>query len=614
MVVASVPWGVIRAPAAHRRVRLQWHRLYYLLAAFDLFTVLVGLAINHQGRNQFAHSVEVNQVWAERLAEYSELGKLAQGVNGPGNDVFDDHLVEDEYAKMQVALDAFNQRMAQLRAEAQANAGPAEGRLLDDFDAIADAMNGMTGEADLIFSYFAQGQSELAGRRMATMDRKYAKVNDALARLRDDVTTIQQMMLSEQEATAQSLAKFDVLMAGFIVLMVSAATLYGHHVARRVQADARERERYLGEIQDVQARTQSILDTAADGIITCDEAGMVESANTAAVRLFGGPSTDLIGQHISVLVPQSFLTARSDALAQLVAAGCSGLDGGPHLEVIGRRQDGTTFPAEVAISELHLGDGRRFTAILRDITDRKRAEEERARLYGELAERERRLEALVGQLLLAQEEERRRVAYEIHDGLAQVAAAAQQHLQAFTAYCRPRSERARRELEQALELSCRTVREGRRVIAGLRPTVLDDFGLAQALRLEVEALSADGWAVSYREAIGPERLPSTIETALFRVGQEALRNVRKHAGETRVLVSLSRRGASVRLAVQDWGRGFKPAAVVGNGPSERVGLAGMHERIALLRGRCLVTSRPGAGTRVVVDVPIGTEYGSSNAA
>jgi PAS domain S-box-containing protein len=613
MVVASVPWD-IRAPAAHRRVRLQWHRLYYLLAAFDLFTVLVGLAINHQIRNQFARSVAVNQEWAERLAEYSELGKLAQSVNAPGNDVFDSLEVEAESARMQVALDAFHQRMAQLRGEVQANAGASGTPLLDDFDALGQAMNGMTHEADLIFSFFAQSQPDMAGRRMATMDRKYATVNDALARVRDDVTTIQQVNLTDQEAIAQSLAKFDILMAGFIVLMVSAATFYGHNMARRVQADARERDRYVAEIQDVQARTQSILDTAADGIITCDEAGMVESANAAATRLFGGPTAALIGQHISILVPQSFLTARTDALAQLVAAGCDGGDGGPHLEVIARRQDGTTFPAEVAISELRLGDGRKFTAIVRDITDRKRAEEERARLYVELAEREHRLEGLVRRLLLAQEEERRRVAYEIHDGLAQVAAAAQQHLEAFTAYCRPRSLRARHELQQALELSCRTVREGRRVIAGLRPTVLDDFGLAQALRLEVEALSADGWAVSYREAIGPERLPPAIETALFRVGQEALRNVRKHAGATRVNVSLSRRGTSVRLAVQDWGRGFRPAAMVANGPSERVGLAGMQERIALLRGRCQVTSRPGVGTRVRVDVPIVTETVCFNAA
>jgi PAS domain S-box-containing protein len=613
MVVASVPW-VIRAPAAHRRVRLQWHRLYYLLAAFDLFTVLVGLAINHQIRNQFARSVAVNQIWAERLADYSALGKLAQSVNAPGNDVFDSQEVDAESARMQVALDAFDERLAQLREQVQTNAGTSETRLLEDFDSLAGAMDGMTLEADLIFSYFAQNQPDMAGRRMATMDRKYASVNDSLARLRDDVTAIQQLNLTDQEATAQSLAKFDIVMAGFIVLMVSAATFYGHNMARRVQADARERERYLAEIQDVQARTQSILDTAADAIITCDDRGTLESANTAAVRLFGGPSTALVGKHISALVPQSFLTSRADALAQLAAAGCSGTDGGPHLQVIARRLDSTTFPAEVAISELRLGDGRRFTAVLRDITDRKRAEEERDRLYAELAEREHRLEGLVGRLLLAQEEERRRVAYEIHDGLAQVAAAAQQHLEAFTAYCRPRSLRARHELQQALELSCRTVREGRRVIAGLRPTVLDDFGLAQALRLEVEALNTDGWSVSYREAIGPERLPAMIETALFRVGQEALRNVRKHAGQTRVDVSLTRHGESVRLAIQDWGRGFRPAAVVANGPSERVGLAGMQERIALLRGRCLVTSRPGAGTRVRVDVPLGTESGVFNAA
>jgi PAS domain S-box-containing protein len=614
MVVASVPWGVIRAPAAHRRVRLQWHRLYYLLAAFDLFTVLVGLAINHQVRNQFARSVEVNQVWAERLADYSELGKLAQSVNAPGNDVFDSLAVDAESSRMQVAIDRFNTRLRELRAELQTNAGPAESPLVDDFDALAEAMGGMTLEADLIFSYFAQNQNDMAGRRMATMDRKYATVNNALARVRDDVTTIQQQNLSDQEAIAQSLAKFDLLMAGFIVLMVSAATLYGHNMARRVQADARERERYLGKLQDVQARTQSILDTAADGIITCDERGIVESANSAAVRLFAGSGMDLVGHHLSMLVPQSFLTARPDALAQLVAAGGGSRERGAHLEILARRLDGTSFPAEVAMSELRLGDGPRFTAIVRDITERKRADEERARLYGELAERERRLEGLVGRLLLAQEDERRRIAYDIHDGLAQVAAAAQQHLEAFTAYCRPRSPRARHELEQALELSCRTVREGRRVIAGLRPTVLDDFGLVQALRLEVEALIGDGWAVSYHDGMGPDRLTPIVETALFRVGQEALRNVRKHAGVTRVHVSLSRRGTSVRLAVQDWGRGFMPAAVVANSPSERVGLAGMQERIALLGGRCLITSRPGAGTRIRVDVPVTAEASSVHAA
>ena len=174
---------------------------------------------------------------------------------------------------------------------------------------------------------------------------------------------------------------------------------------------------------------------------------------------------------------------------------------------------------------------------------------------------------------MAQEEERRRVAYDVHDGVAQVAASAHQHLQAYARFHRPRSAEARVDLERALDLARRTVGEARRVIADLRPTVLDDFGLATALRRQVEALRAEGWEVSYDDLLGTERLPSAVETGLFRVAQEALANVRKHATTTRVHLALRRKGRAVRLEVQDWGRGFRPtAARDGAGPGERVGL------------------------------------------
>jgi signal transduction histidine kinase len=228
-----------------------------------------------------------------------------------------------------------------------------------------------------------------------------------------------------------------------------------------------------------------------------------------------------------------------------------------------------------------------------------------ARLYQELGEREGRLRELVGRLLLAQEEERRRVAYEVHDGLAQLAAAAQQHLEAFASHYRPRSPGRQQELQRALDLAQRTVREARQVIGDLRPAALDDFGLATALRLEVDALRAEGWQMSFEQRLGSRRLPPMIETALFRVAQEALANVRKHARTTRVLLRLERRARIVCLQVRDWGRGFQPAAVLASsGPSERVGLLGMQERIAWLGGRCTVRSRPGGGTRIVVEVPL----------
>jgi PAS domain S-box-containing protein len=233
---------------------------------------------------------------------------------------------------------------------------------------------------------------------------------------------------------------------------------------------------------------------------------------------------------------------------------------------------------------------------------------ENARLYEELAEREHRLHELVGRMLVAQEEERRRVAYEVHDGLAQVAAAAHQHLQGFAKRHPPGTTRGREELDEALKLIQQAVKEARHVIADLRPTALDDFGLAAALRLQVEELSTEGLQLSYEETLGDERLPATVETALYRVAQEALTNVRKHAQSPRVHLKLERLGRTVRLEVRDWGRGFEAdEAKDGGGPGERVGLSSMLERIALLGGDLKVHSRPGAGTSVVAEVPLPEE-------
>jgi signal transduction histidine kinase len=232
---------------------------------------------------------------------------------------------------------------------------------------------------------------------------------------------------------------------------------------------------------------------------------------------------------------------------------------------------------------------------------------ENAQLYGELGERERKLHELVGKLLGAQEEERHRVAYEVHDRLAQKAVTAHQHLQAFARRYPLEAEESRRDLERILRLVRETVSEARSIIADLRPTILDDLGLAAAIYSEVERLREDGYRVDYEEELGDERLPTAVEIALFRVVQEALTNVRKHAQTQQVRIELRRRGDKIYLEVRDYGRGFDLAAASdGGGRGERVGLAGMRERVSVLDGEFEIYSRPGAGTGIIVVLPLPT--------
>jgi signal transduction histidine kinase len=222
-----------------------------------------------------------------------------------------------------------------------------------------------------------------------------------------------------------------------------------------------------------------------------------------------------------------------------------------------------------------------------------------------LTNREQRLEYLVGSLFQAQEDERRRVAHDLHDGLAQVAAAAHQHLQAYAERFPPQDPLALASLSRVLDLAQRAVRDARAAIAGLRPTALDDFGLAHALRLEADALVADGRDVTFANDLGPERPRPLAETALFRICQEALTNIRKHAGpEARIHISLDHSDGWVRLAIQDDGCGFDAAEVAraARKPGERIGLDAIRERVAFSGGKVRITSAPGRGTLVEVQM------------
>ncbi|QHF44814.1 two-component sensor histidine kinase [Pseudomonas sp. S35] len=225
---------------------------------------------------------------------------------------------------------------------------------------------------------------------------------------------------------------------------------------------------------------------------------------------------------------------------------------------------------------------------------------ENHRLLMTLTLRDRTLSDLVNRLLHAQEDERKRVAYDLHDGLAQTLAGLHQRLQGFAGRCPALPDTLAADLQAILNLAQHSVGEGRQLIAGLRPTVLDDFGLFKALDKEADRLRDAGINVVWR-AHCEARLPSQVEIALFRIGQEAINNVLKHAQASWVQLTLELRDGQACMQVDDDGQGF--ACAKPQDDAQHLGLATMQERASLLGGDFSCASGLNGGTQLRARVP-----------
>ncbi len=227
---------------------------------------------------------------------------------------------------------------------------------------------------------------------------------------------------------------------------------------------------------------------------------------------------------------------------------------------------------------------------------------ENARLYQEVQRKEEIRGQLVEKLITAQEEERRRLSRELHDEVGQSLTALIMNLAGAEAAVPPGFDGLRRHLGEIRGLLSTTLEEIRRLMVNLRPTLLDDLGLIPALQwLAATHLGAAG--VDYRlDVVGPRRrLPPHVETALFRVVQEAVTNIVRHAGARRATLRLEFRPSSLAVAIADDGKGFDPRET-----RRGLGLLGMEERVTLLGGRWRIETEPGAGTRVALEIPAGT--------
>lgn len=239
---------------------------------------------------------------------------------------------------------------------------------------------------------------------------------------------------------------------------------------------------------------------------------------------------------------------------------------------------------------------------------------EHARLMRELGRKETALQGIIQRTIQAQEDERRRVATEIHDGVTQQLISIWYRLNACESLMKRDPKGAGKELEMAKQLVDEALNEARTAIYQLRPTTLDDLGLVPAIEALASRTFDQGVEFSVAADIRAD-IPPHLETAMYRIAQEAMNNIRKHSGATRVEVTLENDPPNELLMhVSDDGEGFDLEGYMTARPDTSFGLLGISERVDLIGGRFHIESAKGSGTRIEVRVPLQPVVAGSDAA
>jgi len=358
----------------------------------------------------------------------------------------------------------------------------------------------------------------------------------------------------------------------------------GTPIVRGMARDITDQRLAESALRESEERYRELFENAKDAIYVHDLTGRYTSVNRAAEKLSGYSRKEIIGKHFSNFIAPSHLRSARENL-------CRKLDQRPETtyeaEIVSKT--GRRTPVEVS-SRLVYENGQPVgvQGTARDISERKQTQEA-LRIYSRA-------------LIEAQETERQRIARELHDEIGQVLTAVRINLQ--TVQTARSVDEAAPHLEDSIRVTDEALRQVRDLSLDLRPPHLDDFGLTTALRWFIDRFSQRTGILAEFEATDDEqRLTRETETACFRIAQEALTNVARHAKAKRVSVRLSRNRDQLFLIVKDDGVGFDVKALKDSTPVA-LGLRGMKERASAVRGRIDIDSADGKGTQVRVRFPI----------
>jgi len=356
--------------------------------------------------------------------------------------------------------------------------------------------------------------------------------------------------------------------------------------------DVTGRKQAQEELERSEFTIRALLDSSNQSVVAVDGNGKIVLVTNSTEKMFGYSRNEMLQKPLEILIPEDARRRHAEHRRGFFA-NMQNRPMGIGLDLAGRRKDGTTFPVEIGLSGIETAAGKLAVAFVTDITQRKQMEQA-AKAHTQ------DVQALAASLLTAQEDERRRVSRELHDQICQQLASLAIDIGGLAA-APPLPRQTQSRLRTIQDRVVKASEETRHIAYELHPSVLDDLGLVASLRDLCRRFSErhTGITVKFNDVALPAGLPREVASCLYRVAQEGLQNIAKHANAKRASVALTPRKGTLGLTIADDGAGFDPAVVKGRGG---LGLIGMEERARLVNGKLSIASRPGRGTRVALEV------------
>jgi len=430
--------------------------------------------------------------------------------------------------------------------------------------------------------------------------------------------------MGEMRSNMPLVTLFSGLSAALLLVVIA-------QMVEKLRAEIAERKRVEASLRASQARFAGILEISAEAVISADEDLRITLYNQSAEKIFGYSVQEALGQSMNLLIPERFREMHAQHVTKFAGSAKQSLLMSTRRRVLGLRKDGTEFPMTASVSRLDLAGKKIFTITCSDITQEVLAAEELHKAHDELEHRvqertadlvqsnqslqteiadrkqaEKEVQDLSRRMMRVQEEERRNLARELHDGATQNLVALSLNMAQIRG-ARADAPATAAMVDECMRLVEDCTNELRTISYLLHPPLLEELGLGRTLRGYVEGFGRrSGIAVTMTAPADLEGLGFDVELAVFRIVQEALSNIHRHSHSSTAHIQLIRQDAALGLEISDQGRGIPPGKDMAG-----VGVAAMRERVRLLRGR-LDIKTGSTGTTITISLPLVDEQLASS--